>query len=100
MSTLTGEADIRVALLSQSMMGMLPAAILTTKVLRLCEPDYVVMTGVCAGVEGRTNKGDILIADSVFDYGSGKIIEGELHPDYSPVPVASSVVDVLRDCVT
>jgi len=65
-------------------MGMVPAAILATKAVHVCAPLYVAMTGVCAGVAKDVNIGDIVIADSIFDYGSGKLIRGKLHPDYLP----------------
>ena len=35
------------------------------------------MTGICAGIEGKVNMGDIIIAERIFDYGSGKLKSNE-----------------------
>lgn len=93
-----GEVELRIAVVSQPGMGMVPASILTTKALDLCRPRYVILTGICATVEGRASYGDIIVGDSIFDYGSGKIIGGRLHPDYFPLPAASSALELVRDC--
>ena len=54
-------------------MGMPAAAILSTKIIHLFHPKYLIMTGIagCAK-EGELQFGDIMIADPCFDYGSGK----------------------------
>ncbi|MDQ7727916.1 hypothetical protein [Halomonas sp. SpR8] len=57
---------------SCSRMGMSSAAATTMKVCEKFSPDMVFMTGIAAGVEGKTNFGDILVADPCWDWGSGK----------------------------
>lgn len=69
----------------QNEMGMVPAAILTSKAIRAWQPKIVAMTGICAGVKGKVNLGDVVVGRQVFDYGSGKLIQGRLYPDYHPV---------------
>lgn len=83
--TAIGGIDVRVALGCQNSMGMVSAAILASKALRAWRPRLLVMTGICAGVRGKVNLGDLVIAKQVFDYGTGKLVKGRLTPDYEPV---------------
>lgn len=53
-------------------MGMPAASSLSMKMIYNFRPKYLVMLGICAGIEGKVKLGDILVADLVWDYGSGK----------------------------
>lgn len=53
-------------------MGMPIAAVFSAKLIHTFRPKYLAITGICAGVQGKTRMGDILIADPCFDLGSGK----------------------------
>lgn len=53
-------------------MGMVSATILATKLIALCKPRFLVMPGICAGVPGKTNFGDVLLANPSWDYQCGK----------------------------
>lgn len=53
-------------------MGMPAAAVAATKLIYSFRPRVVAITGICAGVRGKTNIGDILVADPCFDWGAGK----------------------------
>lgn len=66
---------LKIGAVSSTEMGMSAASALTAKIIKNFNPGIIVMTGICAGVEGKSNLGDILILDPVFDYNSGKIIE-------------------------
>lgn len=83
------DASLNLALVTQLQVGMNHAAFITTKSICLLEPKLVVMTGICAGVKGKTELGDLIIASKVFDYGSGKVVEGRLRPCYEPVMMDS-----------
>lgn len=63
---------------SCSRMGMIPAAAVTMKICSLFKPSMLFMTGIAAGIKGKVNIGDILVADPSWDWGSGKrtIVEG------------------------
>lgn len=52
-------------------MGMPAAACLSMKLIQHFRPRYLIMAGIAAGV--GTKVGDILVADEVWDYGSGKL---------------------------
>jgi nucleoside phosphorylase/CheY-like chemotaxis protein len=71
-------------------MGMSNAAVLATKLISSFRPKIIVMTGICAGVRGKSNYGDILIADPIFDWGGGKWIadktDGSLKFRPAPYP--------------
>jgi nucleoside phosphorylase len=58
-------------------MGMVAATILATKLISLCRPRFLVMPGICAGVPGKTNYGDILLANPSWDYQCGKRLTNE-----------------------
>jgi nucleoside phosphorylase len=88
---------LSVAVACQNDMGMVPATILTTKAIRSWQPAIVIMTGICGGVKGKVNLGDIIIVQNVFDYGSGKIINGKLQPDYSPLQMNANLCNLLID---
>jgi nucleoside phosphorylase len=65
--------------------GLSSAAIATTKGVQAFRPRYVIMVGICAGVRGRVDIGDVVVADPSWDWGSGKTkvgVDGEqfFHP--------------------
>lgn len=91
-----GDRSVRIAVACQNKMGMTSAAILTCKAIKTWNPRYVVMCGICAGIAAQgVNLGDIIVAQDVFDYGSGKIEEQMLHPDYNPITTDSAVCNLL-----
>jgi nucleoside phosphorylase/CheY-like chemotaxis protein len=66
--------------------GMPAAAALTMKMISTFRPRYLAMTGITAGIPGKTNFGDIIVADPVWDWGSGKWVtkDGKLEFLQSP----------------
>jgi nucleoside phosphorylase len=64
--------SVTVVAVAAPKMGMPPAAIAASKLIQSFRPKYLAITGICAGVRGKANIGDILIADPCFDWGSGK----------------------------
>ena len=82
-------------------MGLSSAAILSTKLITLFRPKYLIMTGIAGGVDRDSlNYGDIMIADPCFDYESGKRVnEGGaniLKPDYRQVRLDDSALQAIR----
>ncbi len=63
---------MNICVVTQSSMGMANAASLTTRTILAMKPTLVAMTGICAGRNEKTNLGDIIIADQVYDYTAGK----------------------------
>lgn len=63
-------------------MGMPAASALAAKVAEHFKPEYIIMTGIAAGVDRKKlNYGDIIVADPCFDYGSGKRSYEKKEPD-------------------
>lgn len=58
-------------------MGMPFAGVLSMKMINLFKPKYVAMTGITAGLKSKTKLGDIIAADPVWDWGSGKWTESD-----------------------
>lgn len=56
-------------------MGLSWSAALTTRIINKFNPKYIIMTGICAGVDGKTELGDIIVGDPVWDWGAGKLSE-------------------------
>lgn len=53
--------------------GLPGAAVAATKVIYSFRPKYLFVVGICAGLKGRAEFGDVLVADPAYDWGSGKI---------------------------
>lgn len=54
-------------------MGMPASALTAAKMIELFRPQYLLMPGIAAGVTGRCEIGDVVVADPTWDWGSGKI---------------------------
>jgi nucleoside phosphorylase len=63
----------KVVAASAPRMGMIAAAVLSTKMICEFRPKYIAMAGILAGIHGRCELGDIIAADPGWDYGSGKL---------------------------
>lgn len=71
---------------STTRMGLVSSSALTTKIQIKFQPDYIFMVGICAGVKDKTNLGDIIIADPVWDWGSGKSTKVDGVSSHLPSP--------------
>jgi nucleoside phosphorylase/CheY-like chemotaxis protein len=63
----------KVVAVSAPRMGMAAASIASMKLIMSFRPRYLAMVGIAAGVKGRCQIGDIVVADPSWDWGSGKI---------------------------
>jgi len=77
-------------------MGLVSSSALTTKIQLKFHPHYIFMVGICAGVEGKTNLGDIVIGDPVWDWGSGKSTKIDGISSHLPSPHQISIDTKLR----
>ena len=71
-------------------MGLVPMALMSSKLIERFRPRCTVMPGICAGIPGRANMGDVIFADLSWDYQSGKhVINEERVPGFmiEPYPV-------------
>ncbi|MDP3663925.1 MAG: hypothetical protein U1D41_01750 [Nitrosomonas sp.] len=69
------KGKVSVIAASSPRMGMPAAAVITSKLIHNFRPRFVIVAGICAGIKGKTEIGDILIADPCFDWGGGKWIK-------------------------
>jgi len=65
-------------------MGMPAAAVTATKMIIQFRPRYMAMAGICAGRSGKTEIGDVVVADPSWDYGNGKIEGSDDGPKFKP----------------
>ena len=79
----TDHAPIKLAIAAQREMGMVSSAILATISLLTYKPKLLIMGGICAGVEGKTAIGDIIVADPVFNYEAGKRTPNGFQANYT-----------------
>jgi nucleoside phosphorylase len=90
-----GEAKIVHAAASPRM-GMPAAAILSTKMISAFRPQYLAMTGITAGMPGKTKFGDIIAADPSWDWGSGKWEMRNGNLSFSSAPHQLSITPFIR----
>ncbi|WP_077927050.1 phosphorylase family protein [Wohlfahrtiimonas populi] len=67
-------------------MGMANASAITMKACLKFSPKYVLMLGIAAGIEGKVALGDILIADTCWDWGNGKQTITDGKPEFLASP--------------
>jgi nucleoside phosphorylase len=91
-----GGEKLHVVAALQNDVGMVPASILATKTVNVWQPRFLAMVGICAGRLGQVQLGDIVVGQQMFDYGSGKLLEGRLHPDYNPVSIDEGLCSLAK----
>lgn len=70
--------ELSVVACAAPVMGMTAASVTALKAIQRWRPKYLVMNGIAAGTKRKEqNFGDILVADTAYDYGSGKISQDE-----------------------
>lgn len=94
------DKKIQVVATQSTHMGMVPAATLATKLIYNFAPRYIVMTGIAAGIKGKVNMGDAVLAECVWDYGAGKeAVEGEcaIHKNtIEQIQLDTSILNMVR----
>jgi nucleoside phosphorylase/CheY-like chemotaxis protein len=65
--------ELSVIAVSINQMGMVSTSILATQMIELFRPKYLTMTGIAAGIPGKTELGEVLVIEYSWDYNSGKI---------------------------
>ncbi len=72
---------LRLVAVRQTQMGGVATATTTLPLLDTLKPRSLAMCGVCAGEPEDTDRGDVVIADRVFQYDHGKSKEGGFQGD-------------------
>jgi nucleoside phosphorylase/CheY-like chemotaxis protein len=77
-------------------MGMTATAVLATKMIEAYRPELIAMTGIAAGVKGRCDLGDVIVADPSWDWGSGKHSTAEGVARFAAAPHQIPISAVMR----
>jgi nucleoside phosphorylase len=101
----TDRKSVNIVAVSASDKGLSGAAISATKGILSFWPKYLFMTGITAGLKGRTQIGDVIFADLSWDWGSGKIKKTKGKEQFIPAPyqrrldetIARQVKDLSND---
>jgi nucleoside phosphorylase/CheY-like chemotaxis protein len=82
-------------------MGSVSAALLSERLIAAFRPRFLVMVGICAGVSGRANLGDVVLFSSAWDWASGKIVAGEAQAEeFEAAPDQIAVGDFITSRFT
>lgn len=81
-----GERTIKLAAAFCPRMGPVASAMLTTKAMLMLSPKLVVMAGICAGVPGKADIGDVIAADISWDWQSGKYVDKDGEESFEIAP--------------
>lgn len=73
----SGQVRCSIVAASPLRKGMAASAALATKLVLKFQPRILTMTGICAGVRGKTNLGDVIVGSPIWDWGSGKHTEND-----------------------
>lgn len=94
--------DIDIILVQQKQMGMVEAAMLTSKVINYFEPKCIIMLGICAGRKEEVKLGDMIFATSAWEYGSGSVekAESENSLKFAPAPNYIQINEDLKNIFT
>ena len=81
-----GDRSLRAVAAAATRMGMPTASALAMKMVAQFRPRYMGMTGVTAARRGRAYLGDVVVADPIWDWGSGKWVMEQGDPAFLPEP--------------
>lgn len=80
--------------------GLVPAAITTTKAAALFKPHIIAMSGICGGMRGESNLGDIISPDVSWNYQTGKMRQGQIVPELMQTPIPPQTKNLLQQIST
>lgn len=78
------EVEFSVILVQLRDPGIAASANGVTGAIGIYAPTAIVLSGICAGVEGESKIGDVVIASSVVDYSRGKLVVYEGRSVFEP----------------
>ena len=78
-------------------MGMPSTAVFAMKLIHAFRPRYLAMGGITAGIRGRAELGDVIVANPSWDGGSGKWIIRGNEPQFLAAPHQLPLAVTLRD---
>jgi nucleoside phosphorylase len=112
--TLLDSRKISIIAASQLTMGMIDAAILSSEIINLFRPDYLVMTGVCGAkpddlnnekaditsdeskLKSDINFGDLIIPNRLFTFQKGKFTKAGFEHETEVCPIDEKVLQLIE----
>ena len=95
-----GDKNQKILLATNDTMGMIASSHLSEKVIQSFRPRFLLMGGIAAGIEGRSNFGDVLVANTSWNYESGKHIESNgkslFEPSFKQININVNLEKILK----
>ncbi|PRD11798.1 hypothetical protein CQ058_04555 [Bacillus sp. MYb56] len=95
------ENEYKIVCVSPNEMGIAASSITTLKLIDYFKPQYLFMTGIMAGIKGKTNIGDIIVAEPSWHYEVGKYsnVGGErtFQPTTSHVRASGNLLSLVEE---
>lgn len=85
-----------VAYASQLSTGMIDAAVLSTELIYLFNPKFLIMAGVLGGKPKEVSIGDIIVATKVFTIDKGKLTEDGFQKESEQTPTDNAFVTKIK----
>ncbi len=95
-SFMSGERKASVAMCCAPRMGMVATALLASRMIERLRPRFITMTGICAGIEGKAGLGDVLMAETSWNWQSGKHAIDQLGPYFGAAPHPIGAPEFIR----
>jgi nucleoside phosphorylase/CheY-like chemotaxis protein len=80
------DRTFRVVAASAPRMGSVAASLLSSKLIEKFRPRFIAMPGICAGVKGKVELGDVIAFDPCWEWPSGKLTNGDSGTYLEPAP--------------
>lgn len=80
-------------------MGIVSSALTAAHLIEMCRPRHIVMAGICAGIQGKVQLGDAILADPSWDWQSGKFDASRDQSRFAQAPHQLSVEHDVRAAV-
>jgi len=94
------ESSKKVACIRLTRMGMIDSAVVTNNAVSELKPKVCVMTGICGGLSGRVELGDVIVASESWDWQRGKHTTSGTAETHSFEPDIIRMPDILSRKIT
>jgi nucleoside phosphorylase/CheY-like chemotaxis protein len=91
-----GGATFSVVSAVAARMGMISTTVLSSKLISRFKPRVIAMAGICAGVKDKTSLGDVIFADTSWDWQSGKRVRDKENSQFAMDPHHLTTDEYLR----
>lgn len=102
-----GNEEKEIIMTKQNEMGMVVAAVTASKVITQFKPQYIIMTGIAAGIEQNSDDaqeyGDVMVVDHAWNYSNGKYVDAKDavisfgNIGFKPRPLEIEIDDSMRN---